>query len=263
MTRSLGSCAPVHRGRLRNLQWVEPRPVAHDQQGDFFNVKLLSDSEKQNRGILCWVLFLLCATVPARAEKAPLSVEALQQEASAIVVATIERIRVQTEEAEFGKAFGNWDWGIYLTLRTEAVVKGLEGEDLNSSRLEVRCFRIKSRRNMFGYLAPSGHSPIPETGTRIKVYLERRKKGWAVLLPNGIVPLSAAGEPLGQSVPDAQRIAGLRSLMYTWLLPLEAWPPLLISGAIAVLCVRWLRRRNVSKSATQSHRASATKRANT
>ena len=73
----------------------------------------------------------------------------------------------------------------------------------------------------------------------------------------------AAGQPLSQSVPDAQRIAGLRSLMYTWLLPLEAWQPLLISGAIAVLCVRWLRRRNASKSAMQSHRESATKRPNT
>ena len=230
---------------------MDPRPVAHYQHGDFFNVKLLSHSEKQNSGILCWVLFLLCATVPARAEKAPLSVEALQQEASAIVVATIERIRVQTEEAEFGKAFGNWDWGIYLTLRTEAVVKGPEGEDLVPGRLEVRCFRIKSRRNMWGYLAPSGHSPIPETGSRVKVYLEHRKQGWSVVLPNGIVPLSAAGQPLGQSVPDAQRIAGLRSLMYTWLLPLEAWPPLLVSGVMVVLCVRWLRRRNASKPATQ------------
>ena len=216
-----------------------------------FKVKPLSDSAEQNRGILCWVLFLLCVTVPARAEKAPLSVEALQQEASAIVVATIERIRVQTEEAEFGKAFGNWDWGIYLTLRNESVVKGPVGEDLNSSRLEVRCFRIKSRRNMWGYLAPSGHSPIPETGARVKVYLEHRKQGWAVLLPNGIVPLSAAGQPIRESVPDAQRVVELRSLMYTWLLPLEAWPPLLVSGAIVVLCVRWLRRRNASKSASQ------------
>ena len=94
--------------------------------------------------------------MPARAEKAPLSVEALQQEASAIVVATIERIRGQTEEAEFGKAFGNWDWGIYLTLPTESVVKRPESENLLEDGIQARCFRINRDAARRGISHPRG-----------------------------------------------------------------------------------------------------------
>ncbi|MEE3368296.1 MAG: hypothetical protein VX346_03015 [Planctomycetota bacterium] len=212
---------------------------------------LLAGGHSRYLGICFCLLYLAGATSPAGAEKAPLSPEALQQEADAILVATIEEIRVQTEAAEYGEVTGNWDWGIYLTLRTESIVKRPGNENLVVGGLEARCFRIKSRRSMQGYLAPSGHAPIPEIGTRVKVFLEQRKQGWAVLLPNGIVPLSTADQPLGKSVPDAQRVVELRSLMYTWLLPLEVWPPVVVIAVVVLLFARWLRRRNGPKSLSQ------------
>ena len=63
-------------------------------------------------------LLWLCAT--AAADKAPLSAEGLQNEADIVVVATIEKIRIETEVSQFEGA-GNWDWGIYLTLRVESI----------------------------------------------------------------------------------------------------------------------------------------------
>jgi hypothetical protein len=60
----------------------------------------------------------------AYAEKAPLSVGELQKQADAIIVATIEHVRVESEPSRFERALGNSDWGIYLTLRLETVEKG-------------------------------------------------------------------------------------------------------------------------------------------
>jgi len=67
-------------------------------------------------------LFSLNST--ANAEKAPLSAEALQSEAQAIVVVTVEKIRIESEPSTFERGLGNSDWGIYLTLHVETVEKG-------------------------------------------------------------------------------------------------------------------------------------------
>ena len=66
---------------------------------------------------------LLCLNATAAADKAPLSAEGLQNEADLVVAATIEKIRIETEVSQFEGA-GNWDWGIYLTLRVESIEKG-------------------------------------------------------------------------------------------------------------------------------------------
>lgn len=173
----------------------------------------------------------------AFAEKAPLSVRALQEQADAVVVATLEQIRIESEPSYFEHGFGNSDWGIYLKLRLETVEKG----DVSASQLEARCFRIRYRRSRLEYLTPSGHHPIPPTGTRARVYLERDDGSWLVVLPNGI-------EPIGSDVPDALEVTQLRSRVFTYFLPLELWG-LLIAVGILVLTgltfiVRWYKRRH-------------------
>jgi hypothetical protein len=177
----------------------------------------------------------------ALAEKAPLSVEALQTQADAIVLATIQHIRVESEPSRFEPAIGNSDWGIYLTLRLETVEKG----SVSGDELEVRCFRIRNRRSAMT-LEPSGHHPIPATGTRVRAYLEMRGNLWHVVLPNGLTPLDGKTQDaievtqLGNRA-DTDTLPLERG--YTYLLPIEIWILLLIVGIPIVTCLALMVRR--------------------
>lgn len=190
---------------------------------------------------------LLWLSSTAAADKAPLSDEALQNEAQVILVATIEKIRVETGASQF-EGPSNWDWGIYLTLRVESVERGKVEEET----LEASCFRIKSRRSVSEYLTPSGHHPIPEVGTRVKAYLEHRSSSWDVVLPNGLVSIPDGSQETGVRLPDARQVTELQSLTYTYLLPLEAWLLVLIVGASVLFCVRWIRKRQAHRGGVPS-----------
>ena len=190
----------------------------------------------------CFLLSLFASAMlnsPAFAEKAPLSVEALQKQADVIVVANIEHIRVESEPSRFEPALGNSNWGISLTLRVETVEKG----NLADNQLEARCFRIRHRRSITEYLTPSGHHPIPARGTRVRAYLEGDDRSWRVVLPNGIVPLDGNAE-------DAPEVTQLRGRAYTYILPMELWGLFIVVGVLVVLCgtliVRRHRRRQIS-----------------
>lgn len=179
---------------------------------------------------------LFCLSSTTFAEKAPLSAEALQDEAQAIVVATIEQIRIESEASTFEQGFGNSDWGIYLTLSVESVEKG----QVHNTTLEARCFRIKTRRSLQEYLTPSGHHPIPGIGTRVRAYLERRDGSWDVVLPNGI---AVHGDESAKILPDAKEVTQLRSLAYTFVLPLEGWLLVAFVGLLVLTFIGWQRRR--------------------
>lgn len=187
---------------------------------------------------LLWLFATVLLNSLAFAEKAPLSVQALQEQADAVVVATIEQIRIESEPSRFEPGFGNSDWGIYLKLRLETVEKG----DVAAGRLEVRCFRIRHRRSALESLTPSGHHPIPPTGTRARVYLAREDGSWFVVLPNGIVPSD-------EDAPDAPEVTQLRSRLFTYFLPLELWGLLIIVATFVLVCVklivRWRNRRQL------------------
>lgn len=158
------------------------------------------------------------ATPTAFAEKALLSAKALDAEADAVVVATIEKIRIESESSMFEPGFGNTDWGIYLTLDIDSVEKG----DVAEGSLEARCFRIKTRRSVRGYVSPSGHYPIPEVGTRVRVYLEGAAGSWDVVLPNGISAVAEGGQA-SRTLSDAEEVTQLRSMTYAFIIPLELW----------------------------------------
>lgn len=197
----------------------------------------------RNQLPLVSMLGLLWLNSTVMADKAPLSAEDLENEADVVVVATIEKIRIETEASQFEGA-GNWDWGIYLTFRVESVEKGrFEGETL-----EARCFRIKSRRSAYEYLTPAGHYPIPETGTRVIAFLKRAGSSWDVILPNGLTSIPAGGEESNEALPEAKQLSELRSLMYTYLLPLEGWLLVLVFGIPLVFCVRWFWKRKQRRS---------------
>ena len=186
------------------------------------------------------------------AAKAPLSLDELQAQAGAIVLGNIEHIRIESERSRINAAFGNVDWGIYLTLSVEAVEKG----SVPDEQLEVRCFRIKCRRMLSDMFAPSGHYPIPGTGTRVRAYLEKDDDSWNVSFPNGIVPADAneyagywSSYWNGPENPDATEIMALHA-RYTYLLPLELWVLILLALGLlklAVALVRWLITRNCSR----------------
>lgn len=195
-----------------------------------------------------FILLLVAAFLApdAAAEIAPKTLGELQQ-SELIVIGTIEEIRIEAERSRIERAFGNYDWGIYIKLRVEAVEKG----QLDGTELEFRCFRIKSRRSAAEYLTPSGHRPIPGVGTRVRVHLNAGKSDWGAALPNGITMPDATDENVWSDdrLSDAAEVLELRSLMYTYVLPLELWGILLFFITPIAIIVRRLRRRSQQPSA--------------
>lgn len=182
------------------------------------------------------------------AAEAPKSLEKLRQ-ADLIIVGTIQNVIVESERSRIEQGFGNYDWGIYLTLAVEKIERG----DYSSPEIECRCFRIKSRRSAAEYLSSAGHDPIPGPGAEVRVYLNRNGTHWNVLNPNGITaPDANANEEVWPdgTLSEAPEVAGLSGLMYTYLLPLELWGILFFVMLPLVCCVffvvRYLRRRRSS-----------------
>lgn len=235
--RSGGLLGPKHAGK---------RNVASFASGDVFpppppdaHRSVTKEFEMKTHFLLSLVAAVLVNSV-ALAEKFPLSGGELEKQADAIVVATIDHIRVEAEPSQIERARGNSDWGIYLTLRLETIEKG----DVSGTQVEARCFRIRYRRTSWEYISPSGHRPIPATGTRVRVYLEKEDSLWGVVLPNGIMPLDGNAQ-------DASEVTQLRSRAFTYFLPIEEWWLLIIVSVPALACltliVRCYRRRQLQK----------------
>lgn len=184
----------------------------------------------------------LTAAVPPR------DIDQLRQ-AELIVVGVIDKVVVEPERSRVERGFGNYDWGIYLTVGVERVEKG----ELSQPEIEVRCFRVKSRRSAIEYLSVSGHDPIPGAGTKVRIYLNRSGNSWSVIIPNGITSHNAdtsqAVWPDGR-LGQADEVAGLSGLIYTYLLPLELWGLVFFVLLPVVFCVvrtlRYWRRRKRS-----------------
>ena len=98
----------------------------------------------------------------------PRDIDQLRQ-ADLIVVGVIDSVVVEPERSRVERGFGNYDWGIYLTLSVETVEKG----DFSEPEIEARCFRVESRRSANEYLSVNGHDPIPGAGTKARIYLNR------------------------------------------------------------------------------------------
>ena len=196
----------------------------------------------RNLQLVATMFVCVCEPLTLWAEKAPRSSEALRSEADAIVVATIEKIRIESESSTLEPGFGNSDWGIYLTLSVDSVEKGT----ITDEALEARCFRVRKRRSARECLTPSGHHPIPENGTRVRVYLQKSDGSWHIVLPNGIAA-DDVGQPSGEALSDAKEITQLRSLSYTFVLPLEAWLLLGFVCLPALMFFGWHRKRHRAK----------------
>lgn len=172
-----------------------------------------------------WLVWM--ALPPARADVAPASPEELRKWATLIVEGVIEGLRVGREPSELEPGFGNTDWGIYLTLRVDGVLKGEAPE----GPLVARCFRVRQRRSLVESLTPSGHHPIPGVGTRVTAHLNGEDGAWRVVLPNGIQVMDGPES-------DAPEIADLRSGGYAWLLPVELWAVVGLAGGVLLLVYR-------------------------
>jgi hypothetical protein len=93
-------------------------------------------------------------------------------------------------------------------------------------------------------LTPSGHHPIPDTGTRVRAYLKKDDGSWNVVLPNGLTPVDGTLQTDG-ALQDAAQVAQLRNRAraYTLLLPLEIWALLIIAGIPVLAIIRKSRKR--------------------
>lgn len=184
-------------------------------------------------GFFCLLGFtsVVCADLPPKSY-------AQLNAAETIVVGTIQQIRVESERSLVEKGFGNYDWGIYVTLSIENVEKG----ELEEAEIEVRCFRVKSRRSATERLSVTGHRPIPQVGTRVRVYFNETD-GFEPILPNGIT-LSTANDDssvdVGYALVEARKVSHLSSLAFTFLFPLELWGFLLITVFIGYGLIRFL-----------------------
>jgi len=189
-------------------------------------------------GMRCLVVFLMAGmlTAGARADVAPVSGEELERRATLVLEGRIEGIRISRESSEFEPGVGNTDWGIYLTLDVEKVVRGITQD----GPLEARCFRVRQRRSLVESLTPSGHHPVPAVGTRVRAYLNGEAVAWRVVLPNGILALDG-------SLEDAPEVWALNRGGYTLGLPLELWAVALGAGLVGwsiTALVRRVRRRS-------------------
>jgi hypothetical protein len=197
----------------------------------------MSNTEIRFVATLLVVGLLLARADTVTAAVPPKDIDQLRQ-ADLIVVGVIDKVVVKPERSRVERGFGNYDWGVYVTISTEMVEKG----ELSQPEIEVRCFRVKSRRSATEYLSVSGHDPIPGVGTKVRVYLNRTGASWSVVIPNGITAHNADTNeevwPDG-SLGQANDLAGLTGLMYTYLLPLELWGLLFFVLLPIVFCVFW------------------------
>ena len=191
------------------------------------------------------ILISFCFSPCAVAAVAPKSLEELERLAELIVVGTVTEYRVEVERSKIERAFGNYDWAIYLTIAVDAVEKG----ELESDRdaIEVRCFRIKSRRSATEFLTNAGHSAIPSPGTRVRIYLEGSGTNWEPLTPNGVTSdVTSDDESFWwkQGFDDSVEMIQVAPPRYTYLLSLEMWMGLpIIIGPIAIFVSLYLRRK--------------------
>jgi hypothetical protein len=175
-----------------------------------------------------------------QADIPPQSLEQLNA-AEIIVVGTIQRIRIETERSSIETAFGNYDWGIYLTLSIIRVEKG----ELKGPEVIFRCFRSKSRRSAVEGISIGGHDPIPGVGTKVRVYLNKESMTWTPVIPNGITAPTADDDSsvgFDHGFLEAAEIVGLRGPVFTFIIPIELWGMLLVIAPIAFLVFRKLKR---------------------
>ena len=152
---------------------------------------------------------LICADVPPKSF-------AQLNEAETIIVGTVQKIRVAPERSLVERGFGNYDWAIYVQISIEAIEKG----NLDAPEIEIRCFRVKSRRSATESLSVTGHRPIPQVGTKVRVYLD----GAEPILPNGITLTAASDDSsvgFDHGVVEAVEVRKLKSRAFTYFLPIE------------------------------------------
>lgn len=175
-------------------------------------------------------LFVFPALI--RADVPPKSFAQLN-EAETIIVGTVQKIRVAPERSLVERGFGNYDWAIYVQISIETIEKG----NLDAPEIEIRCFRVKSRRSATESLSVTGHRPIPQVGTKVRVYLD----GAEPILPNGITLTTASDDSsvgFDHGAVEAVEVRKLKSRAFTYFLPIEIVGLLVVGLGIGVGSIR-------------------------
>jgi hypothetical protein len=166
---------------------------------------------------------------------------------------------VRIERSSIEDGFGNFDWGVYLTLRVQTVAKG-DGVTAGD-RVVARCFVIKSRKSQLEYVSLQSHYPIPAVGQTVRAHLDRDWElpsnprsfvQYFVEPPNGFTAVDGAGLVTSEAVDKLYS----RRMPFTYLLPLELWilGPLLLAMVAGCVCLvlnirRWFIGRRAAREA--------------
>ena len=130
------------------------------------------------------IVGLIVMEASSLAAVAPLSPENLRKEASHIITGRVLEVRSEIEKSQVERAFGlHRDRVFSITLQVAAVSKGKgvkQGE-----KVVVTAWRPATRIPPMP--GPQGHSPIPEKGQVVTVYVASWKGiSFATIMPNGI-----------------------------------------------------------------------------
>jgi hypothetical protein len=134
--------------------------------------------------MLCAAVIALLRVAPARAARAPLPPERLKEEATLIVVGTVQSYDTRVE------SLGNHEQRTHVDL--EVLVESVEKGDAGvGATVRVRCWRLTQ------YVFPEndfGQQDIPAPGSRARFFVRggSQVKEGAALEPNGIQLLEGA-----------------------------------------------------------------------
>ena len=143
--------------------------------------------------IVIAVLSVLFLTARATAERANLSPERLQEEATHVVTGTIKAVYSRDVETE-RQGRGTVETHSVLEIEVDAVEKG--GGIAPKDVIYARCWRVKTSGEGPPRPGASGHR-IPAEASRVRAYLARgtylptgqEDNGLTVVYPNGIETL--------------------------------------------------------------------------
>lgn len=146
-------------------------------------------------------LCLLTLTSPTYAERAPLSPEKLEREATHIVEGEVQGVYTRDVASDlYGPGTVVTQFLIEIEVRTCAKGDRIQPNDV----IYGRCWKVK-RRGVKGLLpGPGGHFQIPEEGDHVRAFLKKGRylgvapdnNGLNVVYPNGIdyLPEKAAAQ---------------------------------------------------------------------
>lgn len=158
-----------------------------------------------------FVALIVLGSSPVLGDKAPLSQEQLEKEASHVFEGEVISIESKTQTSKVERAFGLHQDLVYsIRLKVRLVSKGAELQAGNEILIEA--WKAKVRIPPMPGL--HGHQPIPKKGDQVKIYVgsvnknDEKENVYVPLLPNGMQMQD--GNQLAPAVKRLESLAALQ-----------------------------------------------------